>query len=66
MFEFGFISGWICYAEKTHGNWILPYISKVKSAQQVVKYFGVIDIKNGFNGLNFTMNYIKLNPAVVA
>ena len=20
--------GWVCYAEKTHGNWILPYISK--------------------------------------
>lgn len=28
--------GWICYAEKTHGNWILPYISKVKSAQQTM------------------------------
>eukprot|EP00088_Acartia_fossae_P004118 TRINITY_DN11754_c0_g1_i3.p1 TRINITY_DN11754_c0_g1~~TRINITY_DN11754_c0_g1_i3.p1 ORF type:complete len:477 (+),score=101.59 TRINITY_DN11754_c0_g1_i3:63-1493(+) len=35
--------GWICYAEKTHGNWILPYISKVKSPQQImgslVKYY---------------------------
>ena len=35
--------GWICYAEKTHGNFILPYISKVKSPQQVmgslVKYY---------------------------
>ena len=20
--------GWVCYAEKTHGNWILPFISK--------------------------------------
>jgi len=28
--------GWICYAEKTHGNWILPYVSKVKSAQQIM------------------------------
>jgi len=28
--------GWICYAEKTHGNWILPYISKVKSPQQIM------------------------------
>ena len=28
--------GWICYAEKTHGSWILPYISKVKSAQQIM------------------------------
>lgn len=28
--------GWICYAEKTHGNWILPFISKVKSPQQIM------------------------------
>ena len=28
--------GWICYAEKTHGNWILPHISRVKSAQQIM------------------------------
>ncbi|KAL4221217.1 hypothetical protein ACF0H5_019481 [Mactra antiquata] len=28
--------GWICYAEKTHGSYILPYISKVKSPQQIM------------------------------
>jgi len=28
--------GWVCYAEKTHGNWILPFISKVKSPQQMM------------------------------
>ncbi|XP_071813474.1 cytosolic Fe-S cluster assembly factor narfl-like [Apostichopus japonicus] len=28
--------GWICYAEKTHGNFILPYISTTKSPQQVM------------------------------
>ena len=28
--------GWICYAEKTHGNFILPYISQVKSPQQIM------------------------------
>jgi len=28
--------GWVCYAEKTHGNWILPFISKVKSPQQIM------------------------------
>ena len=28
--------GWVCYAEKTHGAWILPHISKVKSAQQIM------------------------------
>ena len=31
-----FISGWICYAEKTHGSYILPYISTTKSPQQVI------------------------------
>ena len=28
--------GWICYAEKTHGSWILPHVSRVKSAQQIM------------------------------
>lgn len=28
--------GWICYAEKTHGNFILPYISNTKSPQQIM------------------------------
>lgn len=31
--------GFICYAEKTHGNWILPHISRVKSAQQIMGSF---------------------------
>uniref|UniRef100_A0A8D8S0F6 Probable cytosolic Fe-S cluster assembly factor GA29080 n=1 Tax=Cacopsylla melanoneura TaxID=428564 RepID=A0A8D8S0F6_9HEMI len=28
--------GWVCYAEKSHGDFILPYISRVKSPQQVM------------------------------
>eukprot|EP00045_Choanoeca_perplexa_P014354 m.168411 g.168411 ORF g.168411 m.168411 type:complete len:473 (-) comp16651_c0_seq2:1837-3255(-) len=28
--------GWICYAEKSHGDMILPYISTVKSPQQIM------------------------------
>ncbi|KAL5836455.1 hypothetical protein ACOSQ4_015952 [Xanthoceras sorbifolium] len=28
--------GWICYAEKQHGSYILPYISSVKSPQQTL------------------------------
>ncbi|KAL0272081.1 UNVERIFIED_CONTAM: hypothetical protein PYX00_005190 [Menopon gallinae] len=28
--------GWICYAEKTHGNFILPFVSTVKSPQQIM------------------------------
>jgi len=32
--------GWVCYAEKTHGSWILPYVSRVRSAQQIIgRYF---------------------------
>lgn len=35
--------GWVCYAEKTHGNFILPHISVTKSPQQImgslVKYY---------------------------
>lgn len=31
--------GWICYAEKTHGSWILPHISEVKSPQQIAATF---------------------------
>ncbi|KFO34761.1 cytosolic iron-sulfur assembly component 3 [Fukomys damarensis] len=28
--------GWICYAEKTHGSFLLPYISTARSPQQVM------------------------------
>uniref|UniRef100_A0A4W3JSW9 Nuclear prelamin A recognition factor-like protein n=1 Tax=Callorhinchus milii TaxID=7868 RepID=A0A4W3JSW9_CALMI len=28
--------GWICYAEKTHGSYIIPYISTTRSPQQVM------------------------------
>ncbi|XP_033631147.1 cytosolic Fe-S cluster assembly factor narfl-like [Asterias rubens] len=28
--------GWVCYAEKTHGSYILPYISITKSPQQIM------------------------------
>uniref|UniRef100_A0A8C8XSY6 Cytosolic iron-sulfur assembly component 3 n=1 Tax=Panthera leo TaxID=9689 RepID=A0A8C8XSY6_PANLE len=28
--------GWICYAEKTHGSFLIPYLSTVRSPQQVM------------------------------
>ncbi|XP_065656211.1 cytosolic Fe-S cluster assembly factor narfl-like [Hydra vulgaris] len=28
--------GWICYAEKTHGELLIPYISQTKSPQQIM------------------------------
>ncbi|XP_029433424.1 cytosolic iron-sulfur assembly component 3 [Rhinatrema bivittatum] len=31
--------GWICYAEKTHGSFILPYISTTRSPQQIMGNF---------------------------
>lgn len=30
------LSGWVCYAEKTHGSYILPYIATTKSPQQIM------------------------------
>lgn len=31
--------GWVCYAEKQHGDYVLPYISTVKSPQAVMGTF---------------------------
>lgn len=28
--------GWVCYAEKTHGNFVLPFISTTRSPQQIM------------------------------
>lgn len=28
--------GWVCYAEKTHGSFIIPYISTTRSPQQIM------------------------------
>lgn len=28
--------GWVCYAEKTHGTYVLPYIATTKSPQQIM------------------------------
>lgn len=28
--------GWVCYAEKTHGSYILPFIANTKSPQQIM------------------------------
>lgn len=35
IFVLFYFIGWICYAEKTHGSWILPHLSEVKSPQQI-------------------------------
>ncbi|KAH0631761.1 hypothetical protein JD844_019527 [Phrynosoma platyrhinos] len=47
--------GWICYAEKTHGSFIIPYISTAKSPQQVMGSL----VKNHFAKLqNMTPDHI--------
>ncbi len=43
-------TGWVCYAEKVHGSFVLPYISTAKSPQQVMgslvkDYFAKLLIK---------------------
>jgi hypothetical protein len=30
------VSGWVCYAEKTHGSLVIPHISTTKSPQQIM------------------------------
>ena len=34
--SFSLPPGWVCYAEKTHGSYILPHISTTKSPQQIM------------------------------
>ena len=39
--------GWICYAEKTHGAWILPFISKVgTNFLALIKYRNLVQVKS--------------------
>ncbi|KAL5717640.1 Cytosolic Fe-S cluster assembly factor nar1 [Ranunculus cassubicifolius] len=47
--------GWICYAEKTLGSYILPYISSVKSPQQTI---GAIIKHHLCQKLNFQLDKI--------
>lgn len=42
IYKICIVAGWICYAEKQLGSYVLPYISSVKSPQQTI---GVI-VKN--------------------
>lgn len=30
------MTGWVCYAEKTHGSLVIPHISTTKSPQQIM------------------------------
>ena len=46
-----FSTGWVCYAEKTHGSYVLPHISTTKSPQQMMgslvkEYFGTLMNRN--------------------
>lgn len=43
--------GWICYAEKKTGEWIEPYLSSIKSPQQIIGHLGKLGIHE-FNKLN--------------
>jgi iron only hydrogenase large subunit-like protein len=40
--------GWICYAEKKIGDWIIPYLSNIKSPQQVLGNL----LKNAFSKIH--------------
>ncbi|KAJ8679882.1 hypothetical protein QAD02_015669 [Eretmocerus hayati] len=54
--------GWVCYAEKTHGNFILPYISVTKSPQQIMGSLVKYHLAN-VKGLNpESLYHITLMP----
>lgn len=57
--HFCFNPGWICYAEKTHGDLILPYISTTRSPQQMMGslvkgYFAEQQVQEQMNPWQFT------------
>lgn len=41
--------GWVCYAEKKLGNWVIPYLSNLKSPQQVMGHVLKAIYKNYYN-----------------
>ena len=47
--------GWVCYVEKTHGKLVIPYMSKVKSGQQIM----------GSLVKKLVADHYKINPSQV-
>jgi iron only hydrogenase large subunit-like protein len=46
--------GWICYAEKKIGEWVIPFTSKVKSPQQILGHA----VKNMFSKMSDKRIYL--------
>lgn len=66
IFENIFELGWICYAEKSHGEEILPYVSRVRSPQAIAgvlvkDYFAKLLGKTCFQLQFYTKNN-KIRP----
>jgi len=57
--------GWVCYAEKTHGNFILPYISRVKSPQQIMGSFIKDFVSNLRNKPRTDIYHLTVMPCFV-
>lgn len=51
--------GWICYAEKTNGNLIIPHLSKVRSPQQIM---GSLIKRRTIDGKKPSVYHITLMP----
>ena len=45
--------GWVCYAEKTQGEWAIPHMSTVKSPQQIMG--GLVKRKYGADAFHVTV-----------
>jgi iron only hydrogenase large subunit-like protein len=54
--------GWVCYAEKTHGNFILPYISTAKSPQQIMGSLVKYELAERLGKLPDKVYHVTLMP----
>uniref|UniRef100_A0A1B6CJK3 Iron hydrogenase small subunit domain-containing protein n=1 Tax=Clastoptera arizonana TaxID=38151 RepID=A0A1B6CJK3_9HEMI len=54
--------GWVCYAEKTHGSFVLPHISTTRSPQQIMGSLVKNYLAEGLKRSPDSMYHITLMP----
>lgn len=54
--------GWVCYAEKTHGSFILPYISTTRSPQQIMGMLVKNHLANKLNRSSDKIYHVTVMP----
>lgn len=54
--------GWVCYAEKTHGNFVLPFISTTRSPQQIMGMLVKNHLANMLNMSGDQIYHVTIMP----